>query len=104
MTGHEYTPQSDSCCGSEPGVASPCACPPCELKTYLTKEEEEILHEIRRVRYEADLLRGTPDGGLDQDPGARTTELRLQLTALREKLEDATERKLIALGHREPRP
>lgn len=103
MAGQQDTLQSNACCGTPEQTQVSCSCPPCELKTYLTGEEEDILNDIRRVRREADMLRASPARADGNDCEARTWELRREWKALREKLEDATERKLIALGHREPR-
>jgi hypothetical protein len=72
------------------------------MKTYLTREEEDILHEIRKVRAEADRLREASIGQTGREADERATALRQEWKALRAKLDDATERKLIALGHMAP--
>ncbi|MGB6064103.1 MAG: hypothetical protein WBG50_04810 [Desulfomonilaceae bacterium] len=100
-------------CGCDPfpdpkgGVCT--ACSPNEV---LTCEEESILARMRGIKEEvrpiADKLRGIHNQVAQT---SEWTELYGQLEALRrqwaeweKKLEDAIEKKLIYLGHREPRP
>lgn len=97
------------------------ACSSCAPKMALTYEEEAILGRMRSVKSEArpiasqlkDIESRIPfeNGHILNILENEHLHLSQQLSELREsfrewsrRLEDATERKLIYLGHREPRP
>lgn len=93
-------------------------CEGCAPAMYVTCDEEEILAEMRNIKEQvrpiSDRLR-TIESGSDFRPAAEEhapsnewTELKRQLEDLRsqwrnweERLDEAIERKLIMLGHRE---
>jgi len=97
------------CAASGEGIG----CEPCPPKMLLTPEEEEILARMRQLKEQvrpiaAKLHEIRREFGTEADGG--WTELSGRLDSLRnewkqweEKLDDAIEQKLIALGHREPR-
>lgn len=103
-------------CDPFPAPAEGAACPGCHPSMVLTCEEEAILGRMRLIKEQvhpiADRLHEL-HGHLSVshgEHGSEWTELSAQLEDLRAqwrewsaRLEDAIDKKLIALGHREPR-
>lgn len=107
----------ESCgCNPFPGPEPGSVCTGCNPNMVLTCEEESILGRMRQIKDQvrpiADRLNelqgkvsGSPSGYDAEWAGlsAQLEDLRSQWREWTTRLEDAIERKLIALGHREPR-
>jgi DNA repair exonuclease SbcCD ATPase subunit len=120
MADHVETSEAPCCCGPAHGFSDDEACAPCPPKMALTHEEEAILTRMRaikeRVRPIADRMnelhravKDSPEGVSGFSNGSEWNELSDNLEELRsewknweQKLDEAIEQKLIALGHREP--
>lgn len=120
MTHHLYVQEHECCCGCVPEVVPP-VCETCAPKMYLTPEEEAILARMRglkeqvrtvtaRLRTIKEQFAGEDSGPAQTDAEREWKELRGLLKGFRhqwkeweEKLDDAIEQKLIALGHRDPK-
>lgn len=83
----------------------PLVCESCEPKLALSREEEAILREMRKVKDEArkvsdemnlSRVNEEEDSG---ELGDRLSELKESWLSLKERLDNANRRKLINLGH-----
>lgn len=106
-------------CGCVPMEELNCDCSVCGTKDYLTAEEEFILGKLRSLKLQVrpiteKMKEITPNAGLNgisySDISPEWAKLSDQLLELRSqwhhwenRLDEAIESKLIALGHREPR-
>jgi len=109
------TPVQSCGCDPFPGPEAGGVCPGCHPNMALTCEEESILGRMRHIKGQvrpiADRLQelqgnvsaSPPDYDAEWDGlSAQLEDLRSQWKEWAAKLEGAIERKLIALGHREP--
>jgi hypothetical protein len=115
--GDEAAPRTDP---NDPTTFEPEACLSCGVKQALTRDEEIILARMRKIKEEVRRLTERMNeirAPMDQDhaddmPAEELEEwngifaaletLREQWREWRTRLDEAVERKLIALGHREP--
>jgi hypothetical protein len=120
MTEHIHGYEEECCCRTIARTVPP-VCDVCAPKMYLTPQEEAILEQMRGVKEQARAvgaklngLQGQFAGDGDGAAGAypesewrelsgKLDELRCQWKGWEQKLDEAIEQKLIALGHREPR-
>lgn len=104
-------------CSPFPAPTEGGMCAQCQPNNALTCEEESILakmrdikHEVRGITERLNAIQAALTGGVTpEDKGewnglfGRLEDLRTQWKEWQLRLEDAIERKLIFLGHREPK-